>query len=104
MYKTAGVTFESRQQILEDIYNKSGPFIRAWLEKTTYDSEPAIKVLEQSSGLQIGWIAKVDVPELYDKPCQEIFGEIGNFEGRWYCKLKSPILWRNPTARFQDSK
>ena len=101
MYKTAGVTFESRQEILQDIYNKSGRYIRAWLEKTTYDGEPAIKVIETTSNLQIGWIAKVDVPSLYNEPVQEIFGEIGKFEGRWYCNLKSPIVWRNPVNRFQ---
>lgn len=95
-YKVAGVSFENRQDLLKRIYDKQGPFIECLLNKTLYEGEPAIECIETTSRMQIGWIAKKNIPELYNLPCQRIFGEIGFFKGTWFCELRSPVIFKSP--------
>ena len=103
-YKLAGVTFESRQELLEKIYNNKNRFIKCILNRTMYNGEPAIQVIEESSALQIGWIAKVDVPKLYNLPCNFIHGEIGKYMNTWFCELYSPIMDRRKVHPFRLSR
>ena len=102
-YKLAGVTFESRQQILEKIYNSKGPLIKCFLNRTTYDGSPAIQVIEENSALQVGWIAKVDIPKLYSKNCQVIHGRISHYMDKWFCELYNPIF-DNRSGPFRKSQ
>ncbi len=65
-FKVVGVTFSNRQKVLEKLYAKQEKKkqITVSLDFTTFEGAPAIKVL--ADNIDIGNIAKNDVPKLYD--------------------------------------
>lgn len=65
-FKVVGVNYNNRQSVLEKLYAKQskGKQISITLDFTTYENEPAIKVLADKC--EIGFVAKNDVTKLYD--------------------------------------
>ena len=65
-FKIVGVTFNNRQKMLEKLYAKQekNKQISVSLDFTTFEGSPAIKVF--ADNMDIGNIAKNDVPKLYD--------------------------------------
>lgn len=62
----AGVTFKNddgteRQDILKVLYGLPAHITIAQLIETTYDGERAVKVIDEKSKMNIGWIKKTDL-------------------------------------------
>lgn len=70
--RIAGVKFnndkeyggESRQYILQQLYESYGAIITVDLKRTYYNNEPAIQCIEHTTRRLLGWIPKTDIEQI----------------------------------------
>ena len=79
MMKVAGVTFEGRQQTLTQLVGMNRSIITVDLVYTTFNGEFAIKLVENSTGREIGWIPRSELYRFTACNIRQMTGFIGYY-------------------------
>lgn len=87
MIKVAGVTFENRQDTLAMLVSMNRNIITVDLFYTTFNGEFAIKLIENSTGLEIGWIPRSELHRFISCNIRQMTGFVGYYNGVYFVKL-----------------
>ena len=86
MIKVAGVTCENRQTTLARLESMNRNIITVDLVYTTFNGEFAIKLVENSTGLEIGWIPRSELYRFISCNIRQMTGFIGYYNGIYYAR------------------
>ena len=87
MIKVAGVTFEGRQETLVMLVSMNRRIITVDLVYTTFNGEFAIKLVENSTGLEIGWIPRTELHRFISCNIRQMTGFIGYYNGIYFARV-----------------
>ena len=87
MIKVAGVTFENRQETLAMLVSMNRNIITVDLVYTTFNGEFAIKLVENSTGREIGWIPRSELYRFTNCNIRQMTGFVGYYNGIYFVKL-----------------
>ena len=87
MMKVAGVTFEDRQTTLAQLVGMNRNIITVDLVYTTFNGEFAIKLVENSTGREIGWIPRSELYRFKACNIRQMTGFIGYYNDIYFVKL-----------------
>ena len=87
MIKVAGVTFEGRQNTLNELVMMNRSIITVNLIYTTFDGEFAIKLVEDVTGKEIGWIPRTELHRFISCNIRQMTGFIGYYNGVYYVRV-----------------
>ena len=91
MIKVAGVTFEGRQKTLKELVMINRSIITVDLVYTTFNNEFAIKLVENSTGSEIGWIPKTELYKFTACNIRQMTGFIGYYNNTYYVRLSEQL-------------
>lgn len=91
MIKVAGVTFENRQNTLAQLVGMNRGIITVDLVYTTFNNEFAIKLVENTTGREIGWIPRCELYKFASCNIRQMTGFIGYYNNMCYCKLSAQL-------------
>ena len=91
MIKVAGVTFENRQETLKELVEINRSIITVNLIYTTFNGEFAIKLVEDVTGKEIGWITKTELYRFTSCNIRQMTGFIGYYNNTYYVKLSTQL-------------
>lgn len=91
MIKVAGVTFERRQETLKELVGMNRSIITVDLIYTTFNNEFAIKLVENSTGKEIGWIPRSELYKFTSCNIRQMTGFIGYYNNTYYVKLSTQL-------------
>lgn len=87
MMKVAGVTFEGRQTTLAMLASMNRQIITVDLVYTTFNEEFAIKLVENSTQREIGWIHRSELYRFTNCNISQMTGFIGCYNDIYFVKL-----------------
>lgn len=87
MLKVSGVKFENRQTTLAMLASMNRNIITVDLVYTTFNGEFAIKLVENSTGLEIGWIPRAELHRFVSCNIRQMTGFIGYYNGIYYARV-----------------
>ena len=87
MMKVAGVTFEGRQQTLAMLASMNRSIITVDLVYTTFNGEFAIKLVENITQREIGWIPRSELYRFTACNIKQMTGFVGCYNGIYFVKL-----------------
>ena len=87
MIKVAGVTFENRQETLKELVMINRSIITVNLIYTTFNGEFAIKLVEDVTGKEIGWIPRSELYKFTSCNIIQMTGFIGYYNDTYYVRL-----------------
>ena len=91
MIKVAGVTFENRQKTLKELVGMNRSIITVDLIYTTFNNEFAIKLVENSTGREIGWIPKTELHKFTSCNIRQMTGFINCYNDTYYVRLSKQL-------------
>lgn len=91
MIKVAGVTFENRQETLAQLVGMNRSIITVDLIYTTFNNEFAIKLVENTTGREIGWIPKTELYKFTACNIRQMTGFIGYYNDTYYVRLSEQL-------------
>ena len=91
MIKVAGVTFENRQETLTQLVGMNRSIITVNLIYTTFNGEFAIKLVEDVTGKEIGWIPKTELYKFTSCNIHQMTGFIGYYNNTYYVRLSEQL-------------
>ena len=91
MIKVAGVTFENRQETLKELVMMNRSIITVNLVYTTFNNEFAIKLVEDVTGKEIGWIPRTELHKFVSCNIHQMTGFIGYYNNTYYVKLSTQL-------------
>ena len=91
MIKVAGVTFENRQETLKELVELNRSIITVDLVYTTFNNEFAIKLVENSTGREIGWIPRSELYKFTSCNIRQMTGFIGYYNNTYYVRLSEQL-------------
>ena len=91
MIKVAGVTFENRQETLAQLVGMNRSIITVDLVYTTFNNEFAIKLVENSTGREIGWIPRTELYRFTSCNVRQMTGFIGYYNNTYYVRLSEQL-------------
>ena len=90
MIKVAGVTFENRQETLKELVMMNRSIITVDLVYTKFNNEFAIKLVEDVTGKEIGWIPRAELHKFVSCNIHQMTGFIGYYNN-YYVKLSTQL-------------
>ena len=87
MIKVAGVTFEGRQNTLNELVMMNRSIITVNLIYTTFNGEFAIKLVENSTGRDIGWIPRAELYRFISCNIRQMTGFIGYYNNIYFVRV-----------------
>lgn len=87
MLKVAGVTFENRQTTLAMLASMNRNIITVDLVYTTFNGEFAIKLIENSTGREIGWIPRTELHRFVSCNIRQMTGFIGYYNNIYFVRV-----------------
>lgn len=90
MIKVAGVTFEGRQKTLKELVMINRSIITVNLIYTTFNGEFAIKLVEDVTGKEIGWIPRTELHKFVSCNIHQMTGFIGYYN-TYYVRLSEQL-------------
>ena len=87
MIKVAGVTFEGRQNTLNELVMMNRSIITVDLVYTTFNNEFAIKLVENSTGREIGWIPRSELYRFISCNIRQMTGFIGYYNNIYFVRV-----------------
>lgn len=87
MMKVAGVTFDNRQTTLAMLLSMNRNIITVDLVYTTFQGEFAIKLVENSTGCDIGWIPRTELHRFVGCNIRQMTGFIGYYNNIYFVRL-----------------
>ena len=91
MIKVAGVTFENRQETLKELVMMNRSIITVDLIYTTFNDEFAIKLVENTTGREIGWIPRTELHKFVSCNIHQMTGFIGYYNSTYYVRLSEQL-------------
>lgn len=91
MIKVAGVTFENRQETLSQLVGMNRSIITVDLVYTTFNNEFAIKLVENSTGREIGWIPKTELYKFVSCNVHQMTGFVNYYNNIYYVRLSEQL-------------
>ena len=90
MIKVAGVTFENRQETLKELVMMNRSIITVDLVYTKFNNEFAIKLVEDVTGKEIGWIPRAELHKFVSCNIHQMTGFIGYYNN-YYVRLSEQL-------------
>lgn len=87
MLKIAGVTFEGRQETLAMLVSMNRQVITVDLIYTTFNGEFAIKLVENSTAREIGWIPRAELHRFISCNIRQMTGFIGYYNDIYFVRV-----------------
>ena len=91
MIKVAGVTFENRQETLKELVGINRSIITVDLIYTQFNGEFAIKLVENTTGKEIGWIPRSELYKFTSCNIRQMTGFIGYYNNTYYVRLSEQL-------------
>lgn len=91
MMKVAGVTFENRQETLKELVGINRSIITVNLVYTTFNGEFAIKLVENTTVREIGWIPRSELYKFTACNIRQMTGFIGYYNNTYYVRLSEQL-------------
>lgn len=91
MIKVAGVTFEGRQKTLKELVMINRSIITVNLIYTTFNGEFAIKLVENTTGKEIGWIPRSELHKFVSCNIHQMTGFINCYNDTYYVRLSEQL-------------
>lgn len=91
MIKVAGVTFENRQETLKELVGMNRSIITVNLIYTTFNGEFAIKLVEDVTGKEIGWIPRTELHKFVSCNIHQMTGFINFYNNTYYVRLSEQL-------------
>lgn len=97
--RVAGVTFEGRQQTLSSLLQMNRNIITVDLIYTEFNGEFAIKLVENSTHREIGWIPRSELYRFVSCNIRQMTGFVGCYNDIYFVKLD----WQQAPSKNQWS-
>lgn len=92
MLRVAGVTFNRRQETLKELVGMNRSIVTVDLVYTTFNNEFAIKLVENSTGREIGWIPKAELYRFTSCNIHQMTGFINYYNNTYYVRLSEQLV------------